>query len=131
MIVADTSALLAAMFGEPAGPACIEALHAASRIAISAGTLVELGIVTTGRARHAVWTEFQNELAFEVHEVTAAFATAAARHYARWGKGIHPASLNMGDIYAYTLAKQLDAPLLYIGGDFSQTDIASVLTPAT
>ena len=126
MIVVDTSALLAAMFGEPSGPACIKALHDASQIAISAGTLVEIGIVTAARSRHGIWSDFQNVLAFDVYEVTAAFATAAARHYARWGKGIHPAGLNMGDIYAFTLAKQLDAPLLYIGKDFSQTDI----TPA-
>jgi ribonuclease VapC len=43
--------------------------------------------------------------------------------YARFGKGRHPARLNMGDCYAYACAKANRARLLFKGGDFVKTDI--------
>lgn len=52
-------------------------------------------------------------------------ANVAADAYALWGKGRHPAGLNLADCYAYALAKTWDAPLLYVGEDFPQTDVAS------
>lgn len=45
----------------------------------------------------------------------------------RFGKGRHPAALNFGDCMAYAVAKRLDAPLLFKGSDFAQTDIRSAL----
>ena len=50
-----------------------------------------------------------------------AFTVAAA--YARWGKGVHPAGLNYGDCFAYALARQRGCPLLFVGEDFTQTDL--------
>jgi uncharacterized protein with PIN domain len=44
----------------------------------------------------------------------------------RFGKGRHPAALNYGDCFAYALAKSQRLPLLYLGHDFSQTDVESV-----
>lgn len=44
--------------------------------------------------------------------------------YARFGKGIDPAGLNMGDCFAYACAKANDARLLYKGADFDRTDLA-------
>jgi ribonuclease VapC len=49
--------------------------------------------------------------------------------YARFGKGRHPARLNMGDCYAYACAKTNDANLLFKGGDFTKTDIVSARHP--
>jgi ribonuclease VapC len=43
--------------------------------------------------------------------------------YAQFGKGRHPAALNMGDCFAYACAKAHDAALLFKGDDFSKTDI--------
>lgn len=43
--------------------------------------------------------------------------------YARYGKGRHPAALNFGDCFAYACARAANAPLLYKGDDFPQTDI--------
>ncbi|HYE45293.1 MAG TPA: type II toxin-antitoxin system VapC family toxin, partial [Caulobacter sp.] len=43
--------------------------------------------------------------------------------------GRHPAKLNLGDCFAYALAKRLDAPLLYKGDDFAKTDIRSAVQP--
>ena len=47
----------------------------------------------------------------------------------RFGKGRHPARLNFGDCFAYSLAKQMDAPLLFVGGDFAKTDVRIALGP--
>ena len=59
-----------------------------------------------------------------VDDEQAYVARDAFRHY---GKGRHPAGLNLGDCFAYALAKTLREPLLFKGVDFSHTDIA---TPA-
>lgn len=47
----------------------------------------------------------------------------AVEAHARFGKGIHPAKLNMGDCFAYACAKVHGVPLLYKGEDFAMTDI--------
>ncbi len=44
-----------------------------------------------------------------------------------YGIGRHPAGLNFGDCFAYALAKESSAPLLYTGSDFSQTDVRAAL----
>lgn len=44
--------------------------------------------------------------------------------YERYGKGRHPAALNMGDCFAYACAKANEATLLYKDNDFSRTDLA-------
>lgn len=44
--------------------------------------------------------------------------------FSRYGKGRHPARLNMGDCFAYACAQTNDARLLYKGEDFAQTDLA-------
>ena len=53
----------------------------------------------------------------------AALSDLAFEAYGRYGKGRHPARLNMGDCAAYALAKARGWPLLYKGEDFSGTDI--------
>jgi ribonuclease VapC len=49
--------------------------------------------------------------------------------FARFGKGRHPAKLNMGDCYAYACARANHATLLFKGNDFSKTDIAPAIRP--
>jgi ribonuclease VapC len=49
-------------------------------------------------------------------------ALAAARTYGRFVG--HPAKLNFGDCFTYAAAKSLNVPLLFVGADFSKTDIA-------
>jgi len=60
-------------------------------------------------------------------DVTEETAERAAAAYARWGKGNHPAGLNFGDCFAYALAEQMNCPLLFVGDDFSKTDIVPAL----
>ena len=66
-------------------------------------------------------------LGFEIVSVTAASAKRIADAYGRWGKGVHPASLNYGDCFAYEIAVEHACPLLYTGDDFLKTDMRSAL----
>jgi ribonuclease VapC len=50
-------------------------------------------------------------------------ARGTVRGFERFGKGRHPAGLNFGDCFAYALARSLDAPLLFKGGNFAKTDV--------
>ena len=71
-------------------------------------------------------------LGFELQVVpfTAEGAIRAAEAYRRWGKGFHPARLNFGDCFAYELARSRDCPLLYVGDDFTRTDVRAAVTAA-
>jgi ribonuclease VapC len=59
----------------------------------------------------------------EIVPLTERHAEIARDAYARFGKGRHPAGLNFGDCFSYALARALGEPLLFVGDDFSQTDI--------
>jgi ribonuclease VapC len=45
------------------------------------------------------------------------------------GQGVHPAGLNFGDCFAYEVAKEHSCGLLFVGDDFSKTDLQQVATP--
>ena len=47
----------------------------------------------------------------------------AVECFERYGKGRHPAKLNIGDCLSYACAKAHEAFLLFKGDDFSQTDV--------
>ena len=72
MIAVDTSALMAIVLHEPAGPSCMEALSANSPLLISAGTLTEVLIVSHGRHCRVDMQSLIDQLAFEVVPVTRA-----------------------------------------------------------
>lgn len=127
MIVVDTSALMAIVLDEPQSGACIAALEAEDDILISAGTVAEALIVAARRNVGEELAGLIDGLGFEVAAVTPASARRIAEAYGQWGKGIHPAGLNFGDCFAYEVAKDRACRLLYVGDDFSKTDIESVL----
>jgi ribonuclease VapC len=123
MIAVDTSALMAIVLNETDANACIAALEREDEILISATTIAEALIVA---ARRNVGEEMANlidGLGFNAVAVTPASARRVALAYARWGKGVHAASLNFGDCFAYELAREHDCPLLSVGDDFAKTDV--------
>jgi len=127
MIAIDTSAIMAILLNEPEADACIDALETNERIVISAGTLAEMLIVAGRRSVASEALELIRGLGVEIAPVTPASSMRMALAYRQWGKGMHPASLNFGDCFAYDIASERACPLLFIGNDFSQTDIQSVL----
>jgi ribonuclease VapC len=59
----------------------------------------------------------------QIVEIGAEEARLALDAHARFGKGVHPARLNMGDCFSYACARVHGVPLLYKGEDFALTDI--------
>jgi ribonuclease VapC len=127
MIVVDTSALIAVVFDEAKADACSKALEAETELLISAGTLAESLIVARRRHETEEVERLIVDLGIEIVNVTPASARRVTQAYERWGKGMHPAGLNFGDCFAYALAKEQSCPLLFVGNDFSKTDVAGVL----
>lgn len=124
MIVIDTSAVMAILLNEPEAKAFQSAIESSHPRRMSAGTLLELSIVTYGKMSEGVdLGAFVYEAGIEVVAFDAELARLAAEAYRRFGKGRHRAGLNFGDCFAYALARRLDAPLLCKGEDFAQTDI--------
>ena len=127
MIAVDTSALMAIILDEPQAASCIAALEAEEEILVSAGTVAEALIVSRRRNVGGEMTTLIDRLGFDIVTITPAAARRIAEAYGRWGRGVHPAGLNLGDCFAYEVAKEHGCRLLYIGEDFSKTDIESVL----
>jgi ribonuclease VapC len=127
MMVVDTSALVTIIVREPPAAACIKALESETDVLASAGTLAEALIVASRRHVSDQMAGLIDELDLEIIPVTLASARRIGKAYEKWGKGMHPAGLNFGDCFAYVLAKERSCPLLFIGNDFSQTDVESVL----
>jgi ribonuclease VapC len=127
MIAVDTSALMAIVLNAPEANACIAALEAEDALLISAGTVAEALIVAARRNVGEEMASLVDGLGFEVATVTPAAARRIAEAHARWGKGVHPAGLNLGDCFAYEVAKEHACRLLYVGDDFAKTDIEGAL----
>lgn len=133
-MVIDTSALLAILQDEPERRAFNEAIEAAAHPAMSTATLVEASIVIEARYGAEGLRDLDQFLAtakIEFVPVDIEQAHAARRAFSEFGLGRHPAGLNYGDCFSYALAKVLGAPLLFKGGDFSETDVARVVEAAT
>ena len=94
---------------------------------MSAATLAEVLIVGGAREVADELGELVTSAGMQVFDVTRRSALEVAIVYRTWGRGYHPARLNYGDCFAYELASRHQCPLLFIGDDFSKTDIKSVL----
>ena len=127
MMAVDTSALMAVVLEEKSGAGCRSALENAPQLLISAATVAEALIVARGRGVQDKMERLIDQLPFEIENVTAASARRVGEAYRQWGKGMHKAGLNFGDCFAYALAKERSCKLLFVGADFSKTDIDSVL----
>jgi len=135
MIVVDSSAIIAIMFDEGGAPACMAALQEDGSRLISAVNYVEAGTVMAGRIRRGDRREaiadldgFLTNFRIDIAPVDDRLARTAMKARIEYGQGFGTrGGLNFGDCFAYALAKQHSAPLLYIGNDFGLTDIRSAL----
>ena len=103
-MILDSSALVAIALDEPEREALLAKIDVAESVAVAAPTLVE--------AADAIVIEFG----------VGHWETALSAWW-EYGKGRHPAGLNLGDCMAYAAARIAGEPLLAIGDDFGQTDI--------
>jgi len=128
-MVIDTSAMVAILLREADAARFDAALAEPDEHLMSAVTWVELAIVIESRkgARgRADLKHLMQDAEISIVAVTPDQAEMAIAGFRRFGKGRHPAALNLGDCFAYALSKASDQPLLFKGGDFAQTDIVPV-----
>lgn len=127
-MIIDTSAIIAILRNEPEAAACALIIENATYRRISAVTFVEAAAVLDSNKDPIIsrrFDEFIKEARLLIEPVTDTQARIAREAYKDFGKGSgHPAKLNFGDCFAYALSKVKDEPLLFVGRDFSHTDIA-------
>jgi ribonuclease VapC len=121
LMVVDTSALLAVLFAEPQALRIAEILAAAEQPIICAVNYTECLIRVLDRAPDAAESLERTLAGFalEVVPVDLLLASAAAHARLRY-------PINLGDCFAYALAKARNLPLLTLDGDFRKTDIQLV-----
>lgn len=126
-MIVDTSAIIAILRKEPQGAELAAKLTQAPTSKMSAATYVEAGIVVDSEANPVMSRRLDDlirEVPIGIVALTEAQAKLARAAYRDYGKGSgHPARLNFGDCFAYSLAKDLREPLLFKGTDFSKTDV--------
>ncbi|HEY0882664.1 MAG TPA: type II toxin-antitoxin system VapC family toxin [Archangium sp.] len=124
--VVDSSVLLAIVLSEDDAPAWAEKLVKPGRRVVSAATLLEAAVAAERRggleARDRLDRLLQridpDVVAFDIEHLG-----WAREAYRRFGKGRHPAALNLGDCISYATARHAVLPLLFKGDDFARTDI--------
>jgi ribonuclease VapC len=126
----DASALVAIIGEESDGLELAGRVRLADHIHTSAIALYEaaLGLsrakrITVADAQAAL-DQFVAISGARIVPITAEIGRIAIDAFDRFGRGRHPARLNMGDCFAYACARGLHVPLLFKGDDFPQTDIA-------
>jgi ribonuclease VapC len=126
--VIDASVLVAIFTSEADSLQLIERIVAYNKRLLSAATWLEAAMVCESVSQRggsdADFKELIEDLNVEVISFTPEQARLAFDAFKRFGKGRGTkASLNFGDCFAYALAKELQAPLLYKGNDFAHTDL--------
>ena len=125
-MVVDTSAIIAILAREASADRLVTAMEADSTRLVSAATVVESALVLLGRygeAGEPQLDRFLRGIGAEVVPVGEEQVNVARDAALRFGRGRHPAGLNFGDCFSYALAVARDEPLLFVGDDFSKTDV--------
>lgn len=125
-MILDSSAVVAILCREAGHLELVEQIGAAETLGIGAPTVFETAMVLTIKLRRdglAVVHEFLRESGTQVISFADEHASIAFGAYFRYGKGRHKAALNFGDCLSYSVAKVSGQALLFIGNDFSKTDV--------
>jgi ribonuclease VapC len=131
-VVIDTSAAMAILLAEDDADSVLAAFEAADPRLLSAAALVELAIVLEARfgpAGASVAERFVRDGGVEVVAFDRAQADRAVEGWRRFGRGRHPAGLNLGDCFTYGLAVETASPVLCVGDDFARTDLEVLPAP--
>jgi ribonuclease VapC len=125
----DTSALLAVLLGEPEADRIARSISSDPRRLASAFTVLETALVVEARKGEQGGRELDlliHRIDLESVPMSASHVDVARDAWRRFGRGKHPANLNIGDCCAYALSRISGEPLLFKGEDFAMTDIARV-----
>jgi ribonuclease VapC len=127
-IVVDTSAVMAIDRAESAADWLSRQMQASDRRLMSSGCGLELGMVLESRTTNLTTLDALRSLRIELMPFDETQFELGLRAWRKFGKGRHQASLNLGDCFTYALAKATGYPILCVGNDFAQADLA-VLSP--
>jgi ribonuclease VapC len=126
-MILDSSAIVAILMEEPEAEDLLAKLRQPGPIGVGAPTLMETGVVLTGRFGKKepvpVLQGFLHKLGGLILPFDEAHWRVSTDAFIRFGKGRHPAALNFGDCMAYATARVAGQTLLCIGNDFVQTDL--------
>lgn len=132
-MVVDTSAIIAIILYESDWRELSRVAAGDPALAMSAISVHEASIVVAARKKDPLAVQLVDDLIgdlnIDVVAVDLDGARAARAAYFRFGKGYHPAGLNLADCFPYALAKTRDETLLFKGGDFLKTDIVPAWRP--
>lgn len=127
-MILDTSALVAVLYKEPERDEFLKLIHEAEECLMSVASFLELSMVVERQlgpdAARQVDT-FLLRAGVNLVAVTVQQGQLARQAFLDYGKGRHSAGLNLGDCFAYALARESGHPLLFKGNHFSQTDLTS------
>jgi ribonuclease VapC len=129
-VVIDTSAIIAILMGEAEAQTLASAISKDSKRFISVISLLEASIVIEAKKGEEGGRELDlllHRANIEPVAMDLEMGRIARDAWRSFGKGRHPAGLNIGDCCAYALASYLGEPILYKGDDFSKADIPAVL----
>jgi ribonuclease VapC len=125
-LILDSSAIIALICNEEGADRLLGKLGDARVIAIGAPTVAESQLalsVKLGRDSSALVEQLLAEIRAQVVPFGREHISAFFAAYLHYGKGRHPARLNMGDCFTYATAKVAGMPVLFTGDDFSRTDL--------
>jgi ribonuclease VapC len=127
-VILDSSAVVAVICGESGGDKLVRQIANARSVAIGAPTVAEAQLVLTnklGKDGIPLLSQFLAEARVLIVPFTREHLSAFTDAFQRYGKGRHPAGLNFGDCFSYAIARTARQPLLFVGDDFSKTDIVA------
>ena len=125
-MVIDTSALIAILVGEAEADDFLQKIVQDPKLLVSAVTLVESSIVIEARRGEAGGRELDlllHRAQMRITPVDLEQAEMARMAYRRFGKGRHPAGLNLGDCFSYALARISGEPVLAKGDEFRRAGL--------
>ena len=127
-MIVDSSAFVAIAKGENEQVRLIRALGDASVVRVATPTWFETSLVLTrmmGPRLEVFLAGIQRQFAVQFVPFSVEHVEVAMDAWRRYGKGNHPAKLNFGDCISYATAQLAGEPLLFVGSDFTQTDISA------
>lgn len=127
-VVVDTSTVMAIVRAERGAAWLSRRLQESNRRLMSSGSALELGVVLESRTTTLTAQNALQSLQIELMPFDETQFELGLRAWRMFGRGRHPAALNFGDCFTYALAKVTGYPILCVGNDFAQTNLA-ILTP--
>ena len=125
-MVLDTSAIVAILTRESSAPILLKKFLSTQIRLLPAPCAAEALLVLRSKLEQdpaPVLSDFFREFDIQVIAFEAQHLAWFNYAFSTFGKGRHPAALNFGDCFTYSIAKSTGLPVLCTGNDFNQTDL--------